>query len=294
MREEVRGFRKGVLEADITFFEGKRVSLGELEAACLSPPFLSPQRIIILEGILSGLNLPPVKKKFSELARSLPSTTFLIILDEEDKFPLNLCPQARIKRFIPPRGDRLKQWILSRVEGEEGGISPEAISFLYEFSTGDLGMLSGEVTKLLLYAHDRRIEKEDVVKLTSLSLKGSIFSLMDSILEGHTSKALGVLHWLLLSGATPSYVLSMLCRQFRLLIQAKEFMDQDLPSTSISDALGLQGFALSKILSQAENHSLPELTSAYTKLAKADLHVKSGGQPRLTLDILLTELMVKV
>ena len=292
MQEEVQSLREGVLESDIIFLDGKKVSIGELEAAFLSLPFLSPRRVIILERTLNVLNSPSTRKKFSSLTQNLPPTTFVIILDEESRFPSNLCPQAHVRRFIPPRGERLRRWILSRVEKEEGNISSDAVDILCEFAPDDLGMLSGEIAKLSLYAHGRRIDKDDVVKLTSLSLKESIFSLVDSILEGHPGKALGALHYLLFSGATPPYILSMLCRQFRLLIQAKELMDQDSPPANMCDVLGVQDYALSKILSQAENHSLPELTSAYGKLAEADLRIKTGGSPRLTLDTLLAELMI--
>jgi DNA polymerase III delta subunit len=59
------------------------------------------------------------------------------------------------------------------------------------------------------------------------------------------------------------------------------------------DVLGVQGFALGKILSQAENHSLPDLISAYGKLAETDLRIKTGSSPRMTLDTLLAELVIK-
>jgi DNA polymerase-3 subunit delta len=293
MQQEVQSLRKGVLESDIIFLDGKKVSIGDFEAAFLSLPFLSPRRVIILEGTLNALNSSSTRKKFSSLTQNLPPTTFIIILDEEGRFPSNLCPQAHVKRFTPPRGEKLRRWILSQVEKEGGNISSDAVDILCEFTPGDLGVLSSEIAKLSLYAQGRKIDKEDVIKLTSLSLKESIFSLVDSILEGHLGKALGALHYLLFSGATPPYILSMLCRQFRLLIQAKELMDQGSPAANMCDILGVQGYALNKILSQAENQSFLELTSAYGKLAEADLRIKTGGPPRLTLDILLAELMMR-
>jgi DNA polymerase-3 subunit delta len=227
--------------------------------------------------------------------KQMPETTVLVLVDGEvqGQNPLlkKLSPLAEVKTFPLLRGRDLKAWIRGRVKGEGGDITPQAVNLLAELIGGDLWAMDGEIQKLFLYSPERPISEDDVRQLVSHVQEANIFALVDAVAEGRTELAQRILHRLYDEGVAPTYILTMITRQFRLIAQAND-LEKGLSRPQIQDRLGLKSsYSLDKTLSQAKLYDFEGVKQAYDKLLETDLAIKTGKySDKLALELLVTEL----
>ncbi len=290
--------------------DGEHLTLNELRSNCDIVPFLSSQRLVTVKGLLGRFESGQRKSRFSksntksanklgkwqEMAsyiKQIPETTVLVLIDGKisGNNPLlkNLSPIAKVEAFPLLRGKRLKTWIQQRVINEKGSITFQAIDLLAELIGGNLWALNSEIQKLLLYTQERTIDEDDVRQLVSHVQEASIFPLVDAILEGQAKTAPRLLHQLYQAGASPTYIITMITRQFRLIALGKEL--GDLSRQQVQAKLGLADYSLDKTLNQAKLYNLEQVREAYGKLLEADLAIKTGKyNDQLAVELLVTEL----
>jgi DNA polymerase III subunit delta len=86
----------------------------------------------------------------------------------------------------------------------------------------------------------------------------------------------------------------MVIRQFRLLLQAREMLDERATVPDVQNALGLHEFVAQKVCNQAGRFSMPVLEIIYHKLLEIDEGAKTSQVSLdLALDTLIVELMLK-
>jgi DNA polymerase-3 subunit delta len=293
-----------------TRLEGKQLTLGELRNKCDAAPFLSPHRLIIVDGLLGRFEVkqsrPRSNKRKSRdglgewenldsYIEQMPETTVLVLVDEEVKGnnPLleRLSPLSEVTTFPLLKGKELKNWIRGRVKAEGGNITPQAVNVLAELIGGDLWAMNGEIQKLLLYSQGRPVSEDDVRQLVSHVQEANIFALVDAVAEGRTELAQLILHRLYDDGVPPTYILVMITRQFRLIARAKD-LEKGLSRLQIQDRLGLKAsYSLDKTLGQAKLYDFEGVERAYDKLLETDLAIKTGKfSDKLALELLVTEL----
>jgi len=303
-----------MLAVNTSLFDSQQLNLSELKNACSSTPFLSPARLVIVEGLLGHFELKPrpgrrgsrsQSKSGSELGewqglgdyiKQMPPTTVLVLLDGEVKGtnPLlkSLMPLAKVMTCPQLRNKELGGWIQERVSQGGGTITSEAVKLLVELVGGDLWFMGNEIDKLLIHSLGHDITDDDVRQLTSYAREANIFALVDAILEGRVKVAQRLLHQLLQGGAAPSYLLVMITRQLRLIVRAKELSNQKLSRSEIQNRLGLASdYVLDKALKQAKAYTPERIKRAYHQILEADIAIKTGKYDSdLALDLLVIDL----
>ena len=296
--------------ANTTNLDGKRLTLGELKNKCDTVPFLCSHRLVIVEGLLGHFEAKQAKSRSGKrksgnglgewedvdnYVRQMPETTVLVLIDEEVKSanPLlkKISSLAEVRTFPVLRGKELKAWIRQRMKGEGATVTPEAVNLLAELIGGDLWAMESEIQKLLIHNQGRPVSEDDVRQLASCVQEASIFSMVDAVAEGRTEWAQRTLHRLYDDGVPPSYMLTMIARQFRLIAQAGD-LGKGLSRLQIQDRLGLKSsYALDKALSQARLYDFEGVKRAYGKLLETDLAIKTGQySDKLALELLVIEL----
>ena len=299
-----------MLATNTTVFQGGTTTPEELAAACNTIPFLAANRLVIIEGLL-GLFEPQGKGKTSlkpkdsgwfalkKCVEQMPASTVLVTFDGKLKKsnPLlgQLAPKANVREFAALRGDQLYRWIQERVKKCGGEVSPPAVRLLANLVGNNLWILSSEIEKLCLYALGRTVDENDVMSLVVNAREFTVFDMVDALLERKTATATRLLHQLEDEGMAPPYLLFMITRQFRLVIQAKDMLQQKSSTEEIKRALDINhDFVLRKTLEQAQRHSMQQLKVIYTNLLDTDIAIKTGklkgDKGELALDLLISEL----
>jgi DNA polymerase-3 subunit delta len=299
----------GLGEADITVFDGKTANFEEVSTACNTISFLSPTRMVIVEGLLSrfegkkkrgqGKAKSPDLSKWQSLAEMvLPESTLLVLTDGDIKKtnPLlkKLSGSADVREcsLMDVRGKELPEWIETRVKENGAMIERRAVGLLINLIGNNLWVLSSEIDKLCLFAQGRTINEADVSMLVSSARELNIFHLADAIIGRRASTSVQMLHQHLAEGDPPAYLLFMITAEFRLLIQAKRLSEDKIPVKEIGAKIGeYKDWKIEKMLREASGYSTARLERTYQRLLETDLSIKSGQvEAETALDLLVTDL----
>lgn len=208
---------------------------------------------------------------------------------------VDIAPLAEVREFKSLKGVQLRNWMQARAKSLGCSVSPLALQLLSELVGSNLGLLSIEIDKLCLYAQGRIVEDKDVKSLVAYAQETNVFNMVDAILERNASKATRLLNQLEDEGAAPAYLLFMITRQIRMVIQAKDMLQQKQASADIGHALGISSdYVLQKVKEQARAPSIEQLKAIYRKLLDADISIKTGkikgDRGELALELLVCEL----
>jgi DNA polymerase-3 subunit delta len=303
----------GMLVSNTDVLDGREVTPEQLTAICDTVPFLASHRLVVVEGLLKRFEAPDRPRRgaraprgpapelerwlgLAEYVQRLPASTTLVLLDDElsPDNPLfqALRAHAEVIEFRVLKPGAVLQWILERAQGRGLDISPAAARLLAELVGNNLWVLANELDKLAAYAQGRRIEGADVRALVEQVRQVNIFAMVDAVVERRAPVALRLLRQQVAAGAESGYLLAMVVRQYRLIIQAKELGLSGLTVQEIGQRLGIgSDFVLQRVLEQADRYSLSRLKTAYRRLLDADVAVKRGRyNEELALELLVHDL----
>jgi DNA polymerase-3 subunit delta len=307
-----------IASLNTTVLDGRKVSWTDLIQACDALPFMGKRRLVIVEDFWSRFE--PRKRQrpkgeqpkvsaadaafiqgLLEYLPRLPETTRLVFVESQALQKANPVFHALpadkkrvyVREFRPPSERNLGRWIERRMKAKGGTITSRAAQELARFVGTNLRQLDQELEKLLAYVNFQRpVTVEDVHKLVSAKQLSDVFDLVDAIGMRRSERAMRYLHELLDAGAPPMYLLSMIERQFRILLQVKELQVQGATVAKMQQALGIRhAFIIEKGVRQARNFSMARLESIYGQLADVEQAIKTGGIGDLVaLDVLVAEL----
>ena len=101
----------------------------------------------------------------------------------------------------------------------------------------------------------------------------------------------GALYALRRNDANPFYLLTMITRQYRIMIKVKdETARQPGNEYDIAGRVGESPFPVKKAMAQSRNYALAQLEGIMDRLLLSDFAMKSGANPETELDILVAEL----
>ena len=309
MKEAVRP--PDLRDVNTAVFDGDQVSFGLLVATCDTVPFLAEKRLVVVKGLLTlfersvpprartraGARTGPAIAQWQELPRYLskvPETTDLVFVDGHlsgtNPLLASIRPHVTARTFPLPDPSQLRQWMLRRAKAEGIQIEPMAVDALAEAVGANLAVLAVELQKLAVYRWGQAVRHEDVQEMVSYAKEANIFAAVDSMMEGRLDVAIRLVHQLLRAGRPPGYVLTMMARQVRLLILAKELRAQGVPPAEQGKRLGLSGYPLRKTLDQERRFTAQRLAEIHRKLLEADVGIKTTSVDEgLTLDVLVAE-----
>jgi len=316
--------RQGNFEFNQDTYSGGEVDMMTITATCNTFPFLSDQRLVILEGLPkrrrgeeSGeTKQTPEKsdkpkkgkkgsksrtatragfeKSLAEYTRELPETTVLIVLADEEltsSSPLLKAAEehGKVIQCTLPKGAAVESWINKRATSLGVKISSDATTILANFIGNQLRLLANELDKLATYVGPgATITVEDVRLLSTQVQEARIFDLTDALAQRNRKQALDILHDLLADGEPPLKLISTITSQVRSLLLVKELADEGLRVSQIVSATGMAPFVAEKALRQIGKFSSAQLEGAYHELLSTDAALKrSRLTPDLALDLLV-------
>lgn len=314
LKELVGGFNpEKSPELDVVHLDGRSVNRLELTQELNSLSLLSPKRIVILEQALDALKQKDAQMWLDETIRQLPQSTLLVLLlpdsqryrrgemvwDKVDKKhwlrqSLKDCGKTVIWKEMPlPKQRDMPAWIMAEVErqGGKGHFDGRAAAELANLVGNNLFQARQEISKALSYAGaDGTVTREDVRLLCSQSREEDIFAMVDAVGARNARLALSLLQRLL-QDLPAQYIYTMLARQVRLLIMAKEVVEGDGGEDELSARAHLHIFPAKKAVAQCRHFSMAELEGLYRRLDRMDEDSKTGY---VTLEVAMETLVAEI
>jgi DNA polymerase-3 subunit delta len=283
----------GSLAANTVRLDARDTTPEEVMAACDTVPFLAQRRLVIVQGLLQtvarrfqeadGDDAPANVGRWQTLVEyidRMPLTTVLALIDGDvsvkNVLLRALRPRAEVRAFpmLSPR--ELPDWIQARARALGLKLESAAVRVLAELVGNDLWQLSNELAKLAAYAGGGVVGDEAVRSMVSAAREQRGYLLADAVADRRGAHALKLLQELLAGGVPAAQLLATIQGRYRRLAVAREMLDQGASAGAIGERLGASGYALERLLEQAERHSLPSIRCAYARLLEADADVKLG------------------
>jgi len=283
-------------EMNITYLDGRIAKLNDLRSAAFAMPFLVDRRLVILAHPLAGLKSDADRQAFKGLLGEIPASTALVLVIEDenrwgkwqtlkpDHWLLKWVSQqaqsdqgqkVNVRAFAIPTGNELLRWSQQQTEQAGGKMTEQAASTLANMTDGDPRLISQEIPKLLAYVnYQRPIDVEDVEDITVNIRQENIFDFVDSLGGGDGKKAMQMLSGLL-DKQDAQYVFAMIVRQFRLLIQTKDLIENGDGETAVVQLVKFPNVA-KKLTTQAGRFTRTGLDSIYHRLLEIDEAMKTG------------------
>ena len=312
MHKLVQGLVDKVMDAamgdmNITRFqENPRVE--EVRDAAYMIPMFGDRRLVLLTNSQDWVKGSKNKDNILKLLDGLPGSTALVLqlnLEIERGNWKDFAPAHWLRKWVKdqPAGTvfqkecslpglgQMPGLIMKEAKEKKGEFSPEAAQELTRAIGNDTLITSLEIDKLLTYVdYQRPVTAEDVRLLTPEVAPISIFDMVDAIGERNIPKAAQLLHRLL-ETEMPIPLFGMIVRQFRLLILAREVIDQGGRKSQIEKALKVHPFVAEKLQKQTSLFNMNQLKEIYHRLLTTDEYMKTGQMdPKIAMEMFVSEM----
>ncbi len=303
---KVRGIKKTFLENhrdfDSTVFEGGEVGLDALEGALLSSGSLfAREQLVIIKGLLKSKGIAGLEDRLLALLSAAHKTgganTVIFYertaVDRRTALYKKLKSMGREEAYPLLKGQALFAWAENYAQQKNIAIDADALVLLCGSAEADLWRLSNEMDKLSAYGKGS-IKREDVLVCGGQQFETNIFDMVDAVAMKHKARAFKLLHDQLESGAEPLYVVSMLARQFRIVVLVKNFIARNprAHAREAAAALALHPFVCEKAFLQARLFTHKKLQFIYEFLCRIDVRIKTSRlAPSVLLDLFLAEVV---
>ena len=283
----------GSLGANSLTLAAGPLRLGELRAAATTVPFLADYRLVVVEGLGARFGARGAGRRTRDLGEwegltdvlvTIPDTTLLVFIDDE-LIPANPIRQivdaaGEVREFPLPRERELGPWLRRRAQAAGLNLQPAAERLLVELIGRNTGALASEVDKLKTYAGDAPVGEDDVRALVARAREANIFRLVDAVAEGRLTVALQALELLRNEGETPQRLISMIARQFRMIVVAREVLDTGGSPAQVREALKVQEFVARRAVDQARRFSQAAADAAMRRILQCEVEIQNYWQAR--------------
>lgn len=291
----------GADDYNYELFDGDTAELGSVvDAANVLPMFGSNKLVVVKNAPWFGAGANPQEALLVDYLQEPSPYSCLVFLgqgktDRRRKVVKELAKVGVLWESNPLEGADLasfvKEWL-----GEQGKvIGTDALALILAGHAGDLGLLVRELEKLSLYLGERKtVTAEDIEAVMVFPEQHNIFALTDAVGAKDAGKALWLLRKMLQAGEPPVYIIGMLARQLRLVLQGRALAEQGYSPQQIAQKMQVHPYPVKKALAQARNFRQGELIAAMTRILETDVALKRGqGEPVALLEQAVMELCTK-
>lgn len=170
--------------------------------------------------------------------------------------------------------DTIKMILNSKLKKANTRISREALETLVMFCNNDMSRISSELEKLINYAGEKEIQKEDVSKLVFQDKEYQVFELAEFIAKGNKVKALDLIYTLSTGGHSGFSLLSPLYNNYRRALFVS--INKDKTDEEIASLLGVKAYAIKMVKNQVKYFTPKKLKTIVDMLYETDRNIKMG------------------
>jgi len=257
-------------------------------------PFFSDRRLIyIRDSRLFATGRKDDAEAMADYLSNIPQETIMVFVESEVDRRSKLFKQiTKIGCVIDcttPTPQMLLAWV-ARLAKERGKTltPPVAQQFIRTVGT-NMTSLSQEMDKLTAYCGGNQdITAADINVICTPTLESRIFDLTKALCAGRTGDALGLYRDMLILKESPIMILSMIIRQFRVILLSLCAKEKGMTIMQIAKELNLRDFMVAEALGQSKRFTVDELMTALTDCQDTDIKIKTGLiTPELGVEMLI-------
>ncbi|MDD3653925.1 MAG: DNA polymerase III subunit delta [Desulfotomaculaceae bacterium] len=286
----------GASSLNYDLMDGEAVTPADIVARAETVPFFSDKRLVVVRnaalfkvsrqaaGDVKEEGKAPGKELLLDYLKApLPSTCLIFTtgesVDKRKKVFQLIRKNGRAIDFTHlSRGD-LARWLAQKARAAGRRFTPEAADAFLNSAGPSLQRLVTELEKLFNYtAGSEEIVLEDVHRVCPPGVKENIFAIVDALGNKRCREALSGIKEMLSAKEPPQRLLTMISRQFRMILQVQDLIKRGYPVKQIPTRLKMHPYEYQKIAAQCKNFDQNRLSDALEALLELDVAIKSGRQ----------------
>jgi DNA polymerase-3 subunit delta len=268
--------------------DGEKVSIGQIVELANTLPVMAEKRITFVDNAIYFSASKNTDNKFDEepLLNYLanPNLSCCLIFrilgkaDKRKKIFKAVEQRGQTVEFSSLTGENLEHWVENFLKERGKSIDRAAFQTIALLAGEGLAVLQNELEKVSLYSQNASVITLEMVQdVVTKNTEINVFNLIDCIAEKKGKKALELLETSLVMGEAPMKLVSLLARQYRLILAAKDMLSQGFSEKHIREKLSIQPFVLKKVLTQGRRFSVEQLVKALERLLETEVTLKSSG-----------------
>lgn len=284
---------------DREVLDARETSVESLVSAALTLPLASAVRLVAVRHCQS-LHAKGGEALGQYVARPNPTTVLLLLADESlrvnrdrksDHWLLGIVPAATVVEPVIRRGRALEQWLRERAQLDGLTVSEDAARLLAQWVGDDPALLLSEVRKAALAGgpDNRRVGEPEVRAVVGEHRVSAVFDLTRALERRDLGQALRTLEGLLVT-EEPMLVLVMLTREVRHAWTVQVWRRRGQPVDQIARILRRPPSAIEALLASFGGDSETALGDKLRRCWDVERALKSGGEPRVELALLVSDL----
>lgn len=274
-----------------TTIEAKNANLDKLINASETLPFMSSKKIVILKDVSLFLEELEEKSKIElyEFIKDLGDFLILIFMDSTSSLKKNTKFYKIIKgddrqvEFSKLFGQDLAKFITTLSKRNGKTISQMDSKYFidqtsYNSKNVDLNLydIENEFLKIVDYAKDIQITKEDIDSILIKTVDTNIFEFLEAFSSKAIERSLMLLNQMHNSGEPLQRMFFMMIRQIRLILGYELYKNKGYDNKTIQDKLSIKAYEFGKIRNQSKSFTLAELEKIMKRLVEVDKLMKTS------------------
>lgn len=290
---------------NLTTLDGAKLKFEEFNQQVKASPFLARKRMVIIKNLISENKSKEIQKEIVELLntewKNPKEDNILIFWESADhsksksKSALweRLVKEKFAEEFQPLKPTQLNSWVEKEIIKRGTKIEKSAIPLLAALVGNDLWQMSSEIEKLINFCQNKPITTANIENLVKAKFDDNIFNLVDALGNNNKKLALKLMSDQFNLESDEMYLLSMLIRQFRILLLTKDLSEKNprLGKETVAQELQIHPFVAQKALWQIKNFTLDKLKYIYRMLLDMDFKIKTSSlKPRVLFDLFIAKI----
>lgn len=260
--------------------------------------FFVSKKLIIIKNILKQV----ITKQLSEVVQdyidkscdddsniivfyedNLPHSTKQFLSGEKLKIWKKLNSSEFSTEFKKLSDFKVIEWIKKKFLENGKHIDNKLANKILSLVGNDLWLISSEIEKIASYSKSDEVISSDISNIICASINDNVFLLCEKLANKNTKEAIDLLSGQIELGISPYYLLTMIIRQYRILIQVRSAMDEKVSVNNLPKYLSLHPYVIKKSIDLVNKYSFEELKNIYNKLLNLDRQMKSSKLKQETL-----------
>ncbi len=236
------------------------------------------------------------EKLLKYLEHENPNTRLIFVTNEKvdgkKKIFNVLHEHDNVYTFTSKTKTEMKNELKKYVEKYNYSIEDNSLWYIINNTLGNFDLCINELDKIMLYySKPCFIRHEDVTSLVCKNITENNFKLVDSIINRDLGLSLNYLQDLQTLKVDPSIILSLLYREFKLMLQTIIYKENKCNESDIIKNLGLAAWQYDKVKNNLRMFNKREIEDEIKNLSDLDYKYKSG---LINKDIILISYIVNM
>ncbi|MDD3223835.1 MAG: DNA polymerase III subunit delta [Clostridium sp.] len=308
MRENInkiihKSISSDFLDLNYVRYDGNTVKYDDIYNACETLPFMSEKKVVevyrtdFLKDKSTNANKygNEIVSKIQASDFKVPDHCILIMYyvfnNNREKVSLKvkkLNKKCSVVEFTKLKGMVLQKKVKELFAKRGKEIDRALLSFFCSKVENNIDIIKSEVDKLCDYTGEKPIEKQDIIDLSTSKNDDDIFNLVDCLSQKKTEMALNILDELMFRGEKATVILSMIERQYGILLNLKIGMSKGENKDELSRSLRLHPYVCEKMMIQSKKYSIKQIIRAEELCLSTEKSLKSqGSDNKIKMELLL-------